>query len=315
MSEAMVPHGADLNMPLGTNAPAEQPGPTACASPEDRGLVERLLSTVNSEQAVERCPTRAEPCDHTVPRSNCGHPRHTKPWYLERIPLIAALSESQKSTLRSRSRIFSANRGQRIYRPADPSEEVFLLSAGVVKLVATSPDRRVLILAFRSPGDIFGELSLLDPAPRDHVAEVHEDAVICAVDRAVFLAIMNESPALRCRVVQLLLSLVRSHERRLKQLFSRSAGVRLAQTLLELGAQCGIHDAAGTLVPFRVSQQDLASLAGLSRETVNVVLRDLKQRDLVEVRRCHLRIRDAEALRAVVGPRVDAATIAPVGEP
>ncbi len=70
-------------------------------------------------------------------------------------------------------------RGTPIYLPGDPSDRIFLLKVGVVKILAATGGRQRSILAFLYPGDVFGELAVVDDAPRDHVAEAHEDAVVC----------------------------------------------------------------------------------------------------------------------------------------
>lgn len=98
-------------------------------------------------------------------------PAHTKLWYFERFRMISALTPAQRSQLEKLTRMLEVKRGTRIYLPGDPSEQIFLLKSGVIKISMTTPDHRDVILALLHPGDIFGELAVVDEAPRDHIAE------------------------------------------------------------------------------------------------------------------------------------------------
>lgn len=73
----------------------------------------------------------------------------------------------------------------------------------------------------------------------------------------------------------------------------------MTQILLNLAAERSVKDADGLLIPLRMTQSDLANMAGLARETVNIVLRNLSTRGLVEMTRDHIRLRRPAALRSV----------------
>lgn len=124
---------------------------------------------------------------------------HTKAWYLQRFKLLDALDEPQQRLLEQTTRMQEVKRGQRIYQPGDSSGQMFLVKRGVIKVATVGPDGREVLLAFRHPGDIFGELALLDDSPRDHFAKAHEDALICALDRDVVLRLARESPVVAWR--------------------------------------------------------------------------------------------------------------------
>lgn len=118
-------------------------------------------------------------------------PAHTKLWYLQRFGLLDVLGKPQMQTLEQATRMFEVKRRERIYLPGDPSDQVFLLKTGVVKIATMGPYGRQAILAFLYAGDIFGELALIDDSPRSHAVEAHEDALICAIDRVLFLQIIR----------------------------------------------------------------------------------------------------------------------------
>lgn len=220
-------------------------------------------------------------------------------WFLERFRLLEALDEDQRDAIRRVITISELKRGSRIYMPGDASEHIYLLRFGVVKLGTPLPDGGLLILTFLYTGDLFGEASVIDDGPRDHVAEVHEDSLVCAVPRGPLLAVMRQTPEFGYQLTKLMAVRLRMFKTRVEQLLHRSAQARIAHTLLTLGRQFGAEVGHGLVIPLRLSQRDLASLVGVRRETVNLVLQDFRHRGLVEAQRRRIYVQDPEALAAV----------------
>lgn len=224
---------------------------------------------------------------------------HTKLWYLERFRMLDVVPAQQRQVVEKMTRMLEVKRGQRIYIHGDPSDQVFLLKAGVVKIARLGPRQQETILAFLYPGDVFGELAFVDQSPRDHVAEAHEDTVLCALSRDLVIRIAQEAPALGYHITKVMGQRVKRLETRLSELLGKGAAARVAHTLVELAETYGVPDAAGVLVPLRLSQSDIGNLVGLTRETVNIVLQDFRQRGLVLAERRAIRIADMAGLRAV----------------
>jgi CRP/FNR family transcriptional regulator, cyclic AMP receptor protein len=224
---------------------------------------------------------------------------HSKLWYLQRFKLLDALDESQRRLLEQTTRMQEVERGRRIYKPGDPSAHMFLVKAGVIRIAAPGPDGREVLLAFRHPGDIFGELALLDDSPRDHLADAHEDSLICALDREVVLRLARECPEVGLRVLTMMARRVRQFRARIEQLSYKSASARVARALLDLADEHGVQDDRGIVIAFRLSQRDLASLVGLTRETVNVILQEFQRQGLAEADRRAIRLLETDKLRAV----------------
>jgi CRP/FNR family transcriptional regulator, cyclic AMP receptor protein len=224
---------------------------------------------------------------------------HTKLWYFERFGLIQALNDTQRRHFAGMARMFELKRGSRIYLPGDPGDHVFLLKAGVVKIARDIPDQGEVILTFLYPGDIFGELAVVDGAPRDHMAEAHEDAIICALARDTVLQMIQGAPALGFEITRLIGRRLQRLQSRIEELLCKSAPTRVAHALLDLADSYGIKDADGVLIPLRLSQSDIGRLVGLRRETVNTILQEWRERGLVEAGRRAIRVRDIEGLRRV----------------
>lgn len=221
----------------------------------------------------------------------------SKLWYLSRFRLLDALTEEQVRRMDAMTRLLEVRRGTRIYLPGDSSDQVFLLKSGAVKISAPGPDGQDTILAFLHPGDIFGELALVDADPKDHLATAHEDAVLCAVDRDMVLHLAQQAPALGYQITKLMGLRLRRVSMRVEELLCRAAPERVAHALLTLAGECGVQDAGGTLIRLRLNQADLGNLVGLARETVNIVLQDFRQRGLIEVDGRRIRITNLDRLR------------------
>lgn len=224
---------------------------------------------------------------------------HSKLWYLQRFRMLDVMTEPQKRLVEKMTRMLEVKRGQRIYVQGDPSDQLFLLKVGVVKISTMSPDRQETILAFLYPGDVFGELAIVDDSPRNHIATAHEDVVLCGLSRDLLLRMAQETPALGYHITKLMGLRLRRFQTRIEEMLCRSAQARIAHTLLDLAADYGVPDGQGILIPLRLNQADLGNLVGLARETVNIVLQDFKQRGLVDAGRRSIRIRDPERLGVV----------------
>jgi CRP/FNR family transcriptional regulator, cyclic AMP receptor protein len=224
---------------------------------------------------------------------------HSKVWYLQRFRLLDAMSPAQMQMILKMTRMLEVKRGQRIYMEGDPSDQLFLLKVGVVKISTSASGQEETILAFLYPGDIFGELAMIEDSPRDHIATAHEDVVLCALSRDLLLRMAQDTPALGYQITKVMGLRVKRFRTRIEELLCKSAQARVAHTLLDLASDYGIPDNEGILVPLRLNQSDLGNLVGLARETVNTVLQDFKQRGLVEAGRRNIRIIDPQRLRAV----------------
>lgn len=213
--------------------------------------------------------------------------------------LFDRLSESERQAVHDASQTIKFRRRQRIYMPGDPGDRLFIVTSGVVKLNIISPEGRELILSFLHPGDIFGELAVIAPEPRDHIAEAYEDATVCAVASDVLQGLVQESPHLAYEVTKLLGCRIKAYRARVEELLYKSAQARVAHTLLDLAGHHGVRDAEGVVIALRLSQRDIANLVGLTRETVNFILKDLRRRRLIENQGRSIRVCAPEVLLAL----------------
>lgn len=220
-------------------------------------------------------------------------------WYFEHFGLLQGLSEEQKRQIERQTRMLTVKRGQPVYLPGDPSDYVYVVKTGAVKILGKAPEGGEVILSLLTPGDIFGEVALTGGGLQDHRAEAADETLLCEVPRALLLQMIQDAPAFGLHVTKLIGLRLRTLRTRVEELLGKSAPARLAHTLLELSQQYGVRDGEGVLIPIRLSQGDLGKLVGLTRETVNGILQAWRDQGFVEMDRRSIRLRDPDRLRKV----------------
>ncbi len=223
-------------------------------------------------------------------------PQRSKLWYLSNVNLFRSMTPKEMEDVERRTVMREVRRREVLYLPGDAGDRIYLLKRGVVKISAMLDDGREVILALLSPGQVFGEEEAIEGTPREHMAEAHEDALLCLITRQDFLELLRAHPEMAFSVTKLIGFRLRTFRTRLETLLFKGAPARLAHTLLELARDHGIRDAQGILLPLRLSQQDLANLIGVTRESVNLALSDFRRRGLVEMDRRALRILEPDEL-------------------
>ncbi len=225
-------------------------------------------------------------------------------WYLKRCDLFQQLTDEQLQLLESRCRARKYPRNTPIYLPADEANGVMLLAEGRVKIGSFTEDGKQTILAFIEPGEIFGELALVDPhaeaAQREEFAEAVEKSAIVLIPAEVMQQLIEENPKVSLGVNKLFGLRRQRIERRLKYLLFRSNRDRLVHLLLELVEQYGQRVPAGIELKIKLSHQDLASIIGSTRETVTVVLGELQSEGRLQLGRRKIVLTDLARLAEVV---------------
>lgn len=219
-----------------------------------------------------------------------------KLWYLKNCQLFEQLTTDDLQEIERRSKARTFPRGTPVYLPLDETNSVFLLASGRVKICHLTPDGKQSILAFIEPGELFGELAMLDTGPRNEYAESVEKSTIVLIPGEVMQRTMAANAGVTLGVTKLIGLRRRRIEQRLKNLLFLSNRERLTHLLLELAEQYGVRENTGLRLRIQLSHQDLANVIGSTRETVTVVLGELQQEGLVSLGRRRLVILDLQRL-------------------
>ena len=195
-------------------------------------------------------------------------------------------------TERARRRRFSA--GEVVFHAGDPADTLHLVRSGRFAVRITTEFGATATLNVVGPGGAFGELALVTPeAPRSATVAALEDAETLSIHQLDFDRLRRRRPQTDALLVEILARRVRELSEQLVEALHIPADTRVRRRLLDVVGAYGAAE-AGAVVP--LTQEELASLAGTSRATVNRVLRDEQARGAIELSRGRTTLLDPAAL-------------------
>jgi CRP/FNR family transcriptional regulator, cyclic AMP receptor protein len=187
--------------------------------------------------------------------------------------VLSALPTKLFSELFAKGRTVSLKAGQSLFLSGDPSDGCYRLDEGLLKVGIVTAGGGERILAILGPGAIVGELSMLDGTPRSASVEALRESKLCFISSPVFTAFATDHPELYRHGMMLLARRLRATNDALVAATFMSLKGRVARVLLSLAEAFG-HDVGNgrVLIRQRVTQTDLAAMAGISRENVSRIL-------------------------------------------
>lgn len=192
--------------------------------------------------------------------------------------------------------------GKVIFYEGDPGQLLYLVESGQVRIFVNGLNgQETSVVLYGRPGEIFGELAIIDGLPRSASAVAVMDTVVHTLSRERFQDFMRQWPQLALNFMQALTKKVRYNTKQVDSLASMDISRRLARKLLELGQNYGTAETQGVRLNTALTQSDLASLIGATRESTNKFLRQFRDDGLISLTNGQtIIIRDAEALRTLV---------------
>ena len=221
-------------------------------------------------------------------------------WHIGHCSLFQHLSPSLLAEIEGRARVRTFAKGSAIYVPLDNASNVFLLAEGRIRLCSSTPDGKQAILALVEPGEIFGELAVLNSIDYEERAEAALASTVILLPGDELRKLMEVSPSMAIGITKLIGFRRTRIERRLRSLLFRSNRDRLIHLLVELAEQYGRLHVDGVVLTISLSHQELASIIGSTRESVTMLLGELQSEGLVQVSRKKLVIRDLRRLAAML---------------
>ena len=181
------------------------------------------------------------------------------------------------------TRMEEVKKRQPLYLPGDPSSSVYLLKRGRVKIANTSPSGKEVTFEILEPGEIFGELDVLEDAPRSTSAEALDDALICVIPRKDFDQYLAMHPNVTIKLTKLIGLRLKKIQSRVEDLVFRDVPARLAHLLSELSKTDGVADKQGIRLKVKLTHQEMANLIGCSRETVSTTMGQFRDDGLIQM--------------------------------
>lgn len=212
------------------------------------------------------------------------------------MPFFAGLDAAALDRVVNGTRVRRFRRGEVIFHLGDPGDALFAIVSGGVKITLPSETGDEAILATLQAGDVFGELSLLDGAPRSATATALEPTETMVLQRDAFRQLLASEPSIRDALLAALASEVRRLTIHVEELHFLDVTGRLAKSLVRL-AEEGRHADDGTIrLRSPLSQSDLAAMVGCTRQSVNRVIGQFTDDRLIRVDRESIIVLDLAGL-------------------
>ena len=216
--------------------------------------------------------------------------------YIKDLPLLARLPDDDLKALAARGRVRRFNAGSTIFHEGDPGDAIYVVVDGRIRMSRLSGSGTEATLALIGPGDCTGELALFDGRPRSATATAMQATRTFIVSRDDFVNWVKERPAASLALLETLSLRIRRTNEIVTDLVFLDLPHRLAKHLLSLAASHA--EGPNARRPrLQVTQAELASILGVSRESVNKQLNQFARDGWITLSRGAVIIDDAEALR------------------
>ena len=207
---------------------------------------------------------------------------------LRSVPLFASFSEEPLRLLATVVTRRSVARGTIIMAAGDPTDSLYIVLSGRLKVMMSDADGKEVILTILGPGEFFGEMGLIDDAPRSASVVAIEPCELLAINRRDFKKCLAENFEMSMAVMRGLVRRLREADRKIGSLALLDVYGRVARLLLDMSETVD----GQKMVTKRLPKQDIAKMIGASREMVSRVMKDLQMGGFIEMRGSTIVLRD-----------------------
>ncbi|MBK8174156.1 MAG: Crp/Fnr family transcriptional regulator [Rhodospirillales bacterium] len=190
--------------------------------------------------------------------------------------------------------------GEPVFQKGDPGTAMMAVLAGRVRICSYSAEGREVVLNVISPGEVFGEIAMIDGGERTADAFAMDPTELLILSRRDFLPFLERNPDVCVRLLEVMCRRLRWTSQQLEDVNFLDLRSRLAKRLMYLSDHHGEPTGSGTQMGVRISQHLLASMIGTSREAVNKQLRSWEQDGMIDVRRGSITVLDRSRLERII---------------
>jgi CRP/FNR family transcriptional regulator, cyclic AMP receptor protein len=216
---------------------------------------------------------------------------------LRRVPVFSTLSDDELAHVARVAMPRRFDAGATVFKEGDEGSTCYIVRAGRTRAIRAHPDGRSITLAHFGPGDIFGEMAMLDGERRSATVEATEDTDALAILSTDMHRLLREHADISVKLIAALGQRLRDTNERLTRQSFQTVQSRVAAALAQLVAAARASGAgAGGDVLITITQAELAQLAGSSRESASRFLAVLERAGIITQGRGRLTVHDPEAL-------------------
>jgi CRP/FNR family transcriptional regulator, cyclic AMP receptor protein len=212
----------------------------------------------------------------------------------------AQLTEQERNALFRQGRPHRLPAGALLFLEATRSERVEVVISGQVKVFRTAEDGTEVFLAVRGPGDLVGEFAAIDGQPHSASVSAMEPVEVLTVRLPDFTAFLQAHPRTMWLLLRILTSRLRDADRKRAEFGVYDTLARVTCRLVELAERFGEPTESGVRITLRLTQEELASWVGASREAVTKALQRLRDRGYVQTEHRRIIVIDIEGLRRLI---------------
>ncbi len=215
---------------------------------------------------------------------------------LRRVALFSALEEPDLDRLIQATTSRKLKAKEVLFRKGDPGNQLFGILAGSLKVTAVGADGKDVVFGLMGPGEVLGEMALLDGEPRSATVVATEATSLVTLHRRDFFPFLERHPRAAIALAKELAARVRRLSERAEDRQTLPLPARIAKRLVALASEHGKRATPAGPVEIRMPQQDLADLVGTTRESVNKQLRSWEEAGFVRLGRGRILIERPERL-------------------
>jgi CRP/FNR family cyclic AMP-dependent transcriptional regulator len=215
--------------------------------------------------------------------------------------LFSSLSADERSEIAARARIRSLEAGETVFAAGAPGNHMMALLSGNIRISISSADGKELLLAIIQPGEVFGELTVLDGKVRSADAVAETPCMLAMLYRQDILSFFEKNPSAWPKLIEVLCQRLRRTNQAFAEVALLQLPVRLARALLRV-ADAPAGSASAEMARTRFSQRELASMVGGTRESVNRCLRNWQRSGIVAIADGSIIVVDRPALENMAEP-------------
>jgi CRP/FNR family transcriptional regulator, cyclic AMP receptor protein len=216
---------------------------------------------------------------------------------LKSVPLFSDLEDEELERFSHVAVPRSFPAGTRVFHEGDDSDACYIVKEGSFRVTREHSDGRAITLATLGPGEIFGELAMLDGDQRSASAEALTDGDLLALPANDVRSLLARHPEIALKLVAGLVRRLRAANVRLSRQSFQTVPSRVAGILAQLSREAQDGEGEDAEVTIRMNQTDLAQLAGTSRESVSRFLAELERAGVVRSGRGRVTVLEPEKLR------------------
>jgi CRP/FNR family cyclic AMP-dependent transcriptional regulator len=218
---------------------------------------------------------------------------------LGKVSIFAPLGPGELDRLLAVTTTKRLKAKQTLFRKGDPGNQLYGILSGSLKVMTTGTEGKDVLFTLMEPGEILGEIALLDSEPRSATVVAVEETELLTLERRELIPFLESHPRAAIGLAGVLASRVRRLSERAEDLQTMPLPGRIAKRLIALAESHGKFPIVGGPVEIRIPQQDLADLVGTTRESVNKQLRAWEGEGIVELGRGRVVLKAREVLEGV----------------